>query len=300
MPSLMTGMVIVSGFGRCGSSMTMQMLAAGGIECLGEWPSFEHPKALKLDMAWLRAQEGKALKVLDPHRHRLPLALQEAGWWLRSDIIWAKPNPMPSSVTDRPGVAHEYVFLLTKSAHYFYDADAVREPSKSARPQHPTALSFGREVAEASRPGQAATHHRPQRKQAMKVEPLSGSHGSMGHDGHGHRYDSTYCNPDGRNMRTVWEIATKPFPEAHFATFPPALAERCIKAGCPRGGIVLDPFLGSGTTALVALTMGRGFLGIELNPDYAAMAMRRIQEKQESLRLLDFCQAADAPARQVG
>lgn len=246
-------------------------------------------------------QRGLKPKDLCGIPWRLAFALQDEGWWLRSDIIWAKPNPMPSSVTDRPGVAHEYIFLLTKSARYFYDADAVREPSKSMKAQNPRALGFVRDGLESDRPNQRAKQHRPGRveKVSMKAAPLVGAHGSMGHDGLGHRYDSTYCNPAGRNMRTVWEIAVNGFSEAHFATFPPKLVEPCIKAGCPRGGIVLDPFMGSGTTALVALSMGRDFVGIELNPDYAAMARRRISEKQEGLRLLEYCRS-DAPERKAG
>lgn len=252
----------------------------------------------------IQAGSGLKPKNLCGIPWRLALALQDDGWWLRSDIIWAKPNPLPSSVVDRPGVAHEYIFLLTKSARYFYDADAVREPSRSMRPQHPRALSFGREVLEAERPGQTATQHRPNRKPrpsdcrggnqgtggipklTMKAIPLTGGHGAMGHNGNGHRYAAVTCNPSGRNMRSVWEIATARFPGAHFATFPPKLVERCIKAGCPHDGIVLDPFLGSGTTALVALTMSRDFVGIELNTEYAAMAKRRIAKKLEGLRLV--------------
>lgn len=241
---------------------------------------------------------------------RLALALQDDGWWLRSDIIWAKPNPMPSSVVDRPGVAHEYVFLLSKSRRYFYDAESVREPSKSLKVQHPTAIAFGREGLECDRPNQRNRQHRPNRaprpsdnrggnqgtggipKLMMKATPLVGGHGAMGSDGNGARYESSYCNPAGRNMRSVWEIAVRGFPDAHFATFPPELPTRCIKAGCPSDGVVLDPFLGSGTTALVALSMGRDFVGIELNPQYVAMAKRRIAEKLNELRLVQLAKEA--------
>lgn len=288
---------------------------------------------------------------------RLALALQADGWWLRSDIIWAKPNPMPSSVTDRPGVAHEYIFLLTRSARYFYDAEAVREPSRSLKAQHPSALAWARDGLEADRPGQGFGQHRGERavKRAMKSAPLAGAHGSMAHDGNGHRYAEVYNNPAGRNLRSVWTIPVSGFPGAHFATFPPALVEPCIKAGTsqrgvcaqcgaprvrivekhfrpqgdvsptkavrtsggldpssgwadtPRGvthadttgwrpgctcatrethpAVVLDPFLGSGTTALVALAMARDFVGVELNPEYAAMAQRRIDERLDNLRL---------------
>ncbi len=140
---------------------------------------------------------------------RLAFALQEAGWYLRADIIWNKPNCQPESVKDRPTRSHEYVFLLSKSERYYYGHDVLR-------------------------------------------------------------------GPNGRNSRTVWDINTMPYPEAHFATFPPALVEPCLSAGTTRGSLVLDPFLGSGTTGLVAREMGRRFVGIELNADYVRIARDRL------------------------
>jgi DNA modification methylase len=174
---------------------------------------------------------------------RLAIALQDDGWWLRSDIIWAKPNPMPESVRDRPTSAHEHIFLLTKSARYYWDAEAVAEPSiypdddrksrsENAHKSLPTELTNG------IRPGTA-----------------------------------TYPT---RNIRNVWKMATQPFSEAHFATFPPELPRRCILAGSREGDTVLDPFAGAGTTLLVADRLGRNGVGIELNPEYAQMARRRI------------------------
>jgi DNA modification methylase len=196
---------------------------------------------------------------------RLAFALQEDGWWLRSDIIWSKPNPMPESVTDRPTRAHEYVFLLTKAARYAYDADAIAEP----------AVYVG--VA-----GQDANGFKNPLRFNGKLS-ASGKQGAMGrrHAGFNERWDSAEdrgeCK-DTRNARTVWEIATAPFSEAHFATFPPALAERCIKAGCPVGGTVLDPFGGAGTVGLVADRLQRDAILIELNPAYAEIAERRIRD----------------------
>jgi DNA modification methylase len=176
---------------------------------------------------------------------RLAFALQADGWYLRSDIIWAKPNPMPESVTDRPTRAHEYVFLLTRSARYFYDADAVREPS-----------------------GQYIGVTWEQRKAAgegmRRGFSQNGASGLAPHEA-------------GRNPRSVWNIPTEPFPEAHFATFPKKLVEPCIKAGSRTGDFVLDPFAGSGTVGVVALRLGRSFIGIELSPTYAEMARRRIE-----------------------
>lgn len=256
---------------------------------------------------------------------RVAFALQADGWWLRSDIIWAKPNPMPESVTDRPTKAHEYVFLLTRSARYFYDTDAVREPS-DGRTWHDVMGS-----------------------------PRVGVPGQSKQDGHGRRHAGfneryfTAPPPSQRNLRSVWSIATEPFPEAHFATFPKALVVPCVKAGTSEKGCcqecgapwrriseravaftsgsgragnvpdgkhagsvqaksgnydirmgpvveakttgwrptcahdaepipcsVLDPFAGSGTVGVVALRLGRSFIGIELSPEYAEMARRRI------------------------
>jgi DNA modification methylase len=194
---------------------------------------------------------------------RLAFALQADGWYLRSDIIWAKPNPMPESVTDRPTKAHEYVFLLTKSARYFYDQEAVREPTLWANDP---------------RAGNGHIDYDGKRK---------------GEDGTGQRAFVS-INPAGRNLRSVWNIPTEPFPEAHFATFPKALVEPCIKAGSKLGDTVLDPFAGSGTTGVVALRLGRSFIGIELSPEYAEMARRSLEtdrSKSGTLSLLNQEQA---------
>jgi DNA modification methylase len=171
---------------------------------------------------------------------RVAFALQADGWYLRSDIIWSKPNPMPESAKDRPTRAHEYVFLMSKSERYFYDQDAIREELTG---RVDSIRSFG---------------NNPNRNDSNVAEwALDGS--------------------VGRNKRTVWQIPTAPFAKAHFATFPPALIEPCIKAGCPQGGTVLDPFGGAGTTGLVADRLGRDAILVELNPAYAAMAEARIR-----------------------
>jgi DNA modification methylase len=174
---------------------------------------------------------------------RVAFALQADGWYLRSDIIWAKPNPMPESVTDRPTKSHEYLFLLTKSARYWYNADAVREPDKGT------------------------DHSR------IKLTPPEPSGGLL-KPHMGIRYPEGR-NGNGRNLRSVWEVATQPYPGAHFATFPRKLVEPCIKAGCPADGTVLDPFAGSGTTGMVAQALGRKAILIDLNPDYLMQAMAR-------------------------
>lgn len=181
---------------------------------------------------------------------RLAFALQDAGWILRSDIIWAKPNPMPESVRDRPTKAHEYVFLLTKSGRYWYDADAIREES--------TGKDAGNGFDRPERLSQP--NGNPERWRAPAE----------------HR----------RNARSVWNIATQAYPEAHFATFPEELPRRCILAGCPVGGIVLDPFAGSGTTLSVAVSFARKAIGIELNPQYAELIGKRLSATQPTLEVL--------------
>ena len=175
---------------------------------------------------------------------RVAFALQSAGWYLRQDIIWHKPNPMPESVRDRCTKAHEYIFLLTKSARYFYDAGAVKETS---------VYPAGRDNRSTARANPAAELGKGDTRHAF-----------------GHVSDGT------RNRRSVWTVTTKPYKGAHFATFPPDLIEPCILAGCPEGGTVLDPFGGSGTTAGVAVKHGRQAIICELNPDYAALIPDRI------------------------
>jgi len=172
---------------------------------------------------------------------RVAFALQADGWYLRQDIIWSKPNPMPESVTDRCTKAHEYIFLMSKSARYFYDADAVKEPGAE-----------------------------PDRE---RNDRIGGANGHTVRHSEGGMIGATAT----RNKRSVWTVTTQPYSEAHFATFPPALIEPCILAGCPKGGTVLDPFGGAGTTGLVADRLGRNAFLIELNPEYAAMAERRIR-----------------------
>lgn len=211
---------------------------------------------------------------------RVALALQDDGWWLRSDIIWSKPNPMPESVTDRPTKAHEYLFLLTKAERYHYDADAIKE--KAAYPDGPNSPE-----SIASPYGQGFTRNAPKvadGRKALHADTYSRHRSSI--DGG----QSLQSEPDGRrNKRSVWTIATAPFAEAHFATFPPELPEICIKAGCPVGGTVLDPFGGAGTTGLVADRLQRNAILIELNPEYAAMAERRINGDRGGL--LDLMEA---------
>lgn len=186
---------------------------------------------------------------------RVAFALQADGWYLRSDIIWAKPNPMPESVTDRPTKAHEFVFLLAKQARYFYDNDAIAEPVVM-KPQR-RSVPHKRRVPGRNRTGQPPDTFT---SSAPRDEPGTDSANGM------------------RNRRTVWTFPTRPFPDAHFAVMPTALVEPCVLAGCPEGGTVLDPFAGAGTVGLVARRLRRHFIGIEINPEYADMARRRIED----------------------
>ncbi len=189
---------------------------------------------------------------------RLAFALKEDGWFLRSDIIWHKPNAMPSSVANRPTTDHEYVFLFAKSQSYFYDAGAIREPHVTFTEQ---------------------SKMRGGRNHFGKINgtPEQGKNqgNSNLHDG---RWDQAF-HPKGRNRRTVWNISLSKFRDTHFAVFPEQLVELCLKAGCTAGGVVLDPFIGSGTTAVVAQRLGLHFVGIDSNPKYCEMARERIKQK---------------------
>ena len=186
-------------------------------------------------------------------------ALRADGWYLRQDIIWHKPNPMPESVKDRCTKSHEYIFLLTKNKKYYYDNDAIREPH----------------TWEESKPRPSGMERNAQ-KYRSKVNYGGGGSGFAGHSG-SLKADGTSLNhPDGRNKRSVWTVTTKPFKDAHFATFPPELIKPCILAGCPEDGTVLDPFGGAGTTGVVANRYGRNAILIELNDEYAEMSRNRI------------------------
>ncbi|MDE1901318.1 MAG: site-specific DNA-methyltransferase [Alphaproteobacteria bacterium] len=210
---------------------------------------------------------------------RVAFALQADGWYLRQDIIWSKPNPMPESVTDRCTKAHEYIFLLSKSERYHYDNDAIAELITDSTVLRVLQQDTESQTGSPRANGGAKTNGNMKavlRKQFDK-EMGGGGTSFAGHSGY-RKADGTLLTNGRRNKRSVWEVATVGFAQAHFATFPPKLIEPCIKSGCPPGGTVLDPFGGAGTTGLVAERLGRNALLIELNPEYAAMAERRIHE----------------------
>ena len=186
---------------------------------------------------------------------RVAFALQADGWYLRQDIIWHKPNPMPESVRDRCAKAHEYVFLLSKSPRYYFDAEAIKEPVAASTVSRLAQPTLANQAGSARVPGK--------------------TNGNMKAVGDG----------ETRNRRSVWTVTTKPFKGAHFATFPPDLIEPCILAGAPAGGVVLDPFMGAGTTAVVAERLRRQWVGCELNPEYVALAESRLRGVQPGLML---------------
>lgn len=242
---------------------------------------------------------------------RLAFALQDAGWYLRQDIIWSKPNPMPESTRDRCTKAHEYLFLLSKSRRYYFDQKAICEPTSPnthARLSQSTRDQIGSDRAHGgtktmkavgrldwktpagwdTEPNAHGTIHKGGRNGAAerKVYPGTGVGFGRGYDQtpkprvkNNASFDASMAMMfDTRNKRSVWEIPTAPFKEAHFATYPPALVIPCVLAGSPEGGIVLDPFGGSGTTAGVANALGRDAILCELSPEYAKMVPRRVQQ----------------------
>ena len=206
---------------------------------------------------------------------RVAFALQAEGWYLRQDIIWHKPNPMPESVTDRCTKSHEYIFLLSKSRQYYFDNEAIKEPAKYPFDDR------------ASRADSLA---------GTSMNSVGGKTGiRFGGNKYGDSEDPKHATKSGneyeatgkRNKRDVWTVTTRPFKGAHFATFPPQLIEPCILAGCPPDGTVLDPFFGAGTTGLVAQQHGRNWIGCELNPVYAEMAAKRIKDAEPQPKLFN-------------
>lgn len=222
---------------------------------------------------------------------RVAFALQSDGWWLRQDIIWSKPNPMPESVTDRCTKSHEYIFLITKSARYFYDADAIREPLQPKTfttfgTQHRPQGNDGLGLVKSDNWGSTVSVRKPKMKVPSGWDTANGTHTTIHREGGEETTSYTEFNPDdiaGANKRSVWTVATQAMPEAHFATFPEKLIEPCILAGSREGDTVLDPFNGAGTTGLVSLKHKRKYIGIELNPEYIAISERRLSEVQVKL-----------------
>lgn len=203
-------------------------------------------------------------------------ALRADGWYLRSDIVWAKPNPMPESVEDRPTKAHEYIFLLARSERYYFDADAIKEPAVSAEEAQwdngQNGLCGG-----VSYQGQGtSTRKFAKRKDLPETQVDHGGNPELhnAHQGFGVPWEGVT-----RKKRSVWTVQAQPYPDAHFATFPPKLIEPCILAGSKTGDVILDPFHGAGTTAMVSKELGRRYIGAELNADYIAMSTKRLRQE---------------------
>lgn len=209
-------------------------------------------RILKADgTLWLNLGDRHHNKQVLGAPWRVAFGMQADGWLFRSDIIWHKPSVMPESVTDRPTKAHEYLFLFTKTFDYFWDQEAVREPTKSLDPSESS-----------YRPNSVAIASQGRKEFSNK-----------------HEMSARAYNEAGRNIRTVWTIAPQPYHDAHYAVMPSVLVGRCITAGCRPGGTVLDPFGGSGTTALSARKNGRKSVLIELNEDYCELAARRLAQQ---------------------
>ena len=262
----------------------------------------------EMGQACRKVKKGEGLKPKDlvGIPWMLAFALRADGWYLRDCIIWSKPNPMPESVTDRTTKAHEYIFLLSKSQKYYYDAYSIRTPiadktfttfgTNRKGNGDGTGLvaseNWGKDVA-IRKPkvwkmpdgwdtgeGGHGSFHRNGREKGKRADKQHGH--SQRHAGFNERWDQMSTAEQmsyGANKRSVWTVATKPFKEAHFATFPEEIPATCIKAGCPQGGIVLDPYMGAGTTGLVARKLQRNFIGFELNPEYIRIAERRLEKE---------------------
>ncbi|MBI3444398.1 MAG: site-specific DNA-methyltransferase [Magnetospirillum sp.] len=214
-------------------------------------------------------------------------ALRADGWYLRQEIIWHKPNPMPESVRDRCTKAHEQIFLLSKSPIYHYDADAIKE--RASLDTHPRGPGNKRHKMTEAREAGDARHQTKAGLLKYSRKLAAAASGTKNNES----FDQAMSvMPEKRNKRSVWTVGSEPYSGAHFATFPPALIEPCILAGCPAGGTVLDPFGGAGTTGLVADRLGRHAILCELNPEYVAMAERRIRADAPMLARLEVAEAA--------
>ncbi len=254
-------------------------------------PGWQGKNGQRADRRFTAVRDSIALRAVSRRSERVKpkdlvgipwlvaFALRADGWYLRSDIIWAKPNPMPESVRDRPTKSHEYLFLLSKSERYYYDAGAIAEPLAPSSIERLSQPTLQHQLGSDRVPGKTNGNMKavPPRRSGNKARDIPSESDGRGipnnHMGRGVPWED---DGSGRNARSVWTIATHPYSGAHFATFPEELASRCIKAGSAPRDTVLDPFSGSGTTAAVAVGLGRNAIGIELNPKYQELARHRV------------------------
>ena len=228
-------------------------------------------------------QNGIKEKDLLMIPNRVAIALQDAGWYIRSEIIWHKPNPMPESVRDRPTSCHEKIWLITKNKKYYYDHESIKEPITDTTAIRLLQKNIENQKGSLRGNGGMKSNGNMKAMGRKKFDKNMGGSGTSFVDHSGYKKaDGTYMINPTRNKRNVWTITTKPFKDAHFATFPKDLIEPCIKAGCPENGIVLDPFGGAGTTGIVAKSLNRQSILIELNPEYIKIAKKR-EEKEFGL-----------------
>lgn len=247
----------------------------------GQKNDFIAPKYKKGLDASFKRPNGKIMeKSLCMIPFRFAIEMANRGWILRNTIIWHKPNAMPSSVQDRFTVDFEYLFFFVKSKKYYFEQ--IREPWGEDKRE--SGLARARKYGYEGKGTYQEWYFNERKKQGWHDHKNDSGEG-LSHQKRGHSTPSL-IHPLGRNKRTVWSIPTKPFPEAHFATYPEALCEVPIKSGCPIGGTVLDPFMGSGTTGLVALKNNRNFIGIELNPRYIDIARKRLAPFIEQKKLI--------------
>ena len=252
-----------------GDSYNAYKANTGGTKFAGFRNQPEHrPKGYGLEVKSLKNKDLIGIPWM------LAFALRADGWYLRQDIIWHKPNPMPESVRDRCTKAHEYIFLLSKSDRYFFDNESIKEPitdSSAIRMLQNIENQNGSDRV----PGKTNGRMKAVGRKPFSPDMAGGGSGMIGHSGY-RRADGTVMVKPTRNRRSVWTVTTKPYKGAHFATFPPDLIEPCILAGSRHGDIVLDPFMGSGTTAYVAKGLDRQYLGCELNPEYKDLQDERL------------------------
>jgi DNA modification methylase len=236
-----------------------------------------HKRKDNISKVLLKSLKEKDLIMIP---NRVAIALQDAGWYIRSEIIWHKPNPMPESVRDRPTSCHEKIWLITKSKKYYYDHEAIKEPITDTTAIRLLQKNIDNQKGSLRGNGGMKSNGNMKAVGRKKFDKNMGGSGTSFVDHSGYKKaDGSYMINPTRNKRNVWTITTKPFRDAHFATFPKDLIEPCIKAGCPENGTVLDPFGGSGTTGIVAALNNRNAILIELNQDYIDIANRRISKE---------------------